>query len=79
MKLIDLYGHVIGLQRISAGHHYQERGWSKRQEAIRKSLPDGLDLMVICTEAGLSLDATLTRVSQEMESRPRRNLPMNSA
>ncbi len=38
----------------------------KRQEAIRKSLPDGLDLMVICSEAGLSLDATLTRVSQEM-------------
>lgn len=38
----------------------------KRQEAIRKALPDGLDLMVICSEAGLSLDATLTRVSQEM-------------
>jgi tight adherence protein C len=40
----------------------------KRQELIRKSLPDGLDLMVICTEAGLSLDATLTRVSREMMS-----------
>ncbi len=38
----------------------------KRQEAIRKALPDGLDLMVICTEAGLSLDATLSRVSKEM-------------
>ncbi|WP_282608116.1 type II secretion system F family protein [Pelagibius sp. Alg239-R121] len=38
----------------------------KRQESIRKSLPDGLDLMVICSEAGLSLDATLNRVSQEM-------------
>lgn len=41
---------------------------TKRQEAIRKSLPDGLDLMVICTEAGLSLDATLTRVAEEMAS-----------
>ena len=40
---------------------------NKRREAIRKSLPDSLDLMVICTEAGLSLDATLMRVSQEME------------
>lgn len=40
----------------------------KRAEKIRKSLPDGLDLMVICAEAGLSLDATLMRVSQEMES-----------
>ncbi len=39
----------------------------KRQEAIRKALPDTLDLMVICAEAGLSLDATMSRVSQEME------------
>jgi len=39
----------------------------KRQEIIRKALPDALDLMVICAEAGLSLDATLSRVSQEME------------
>ena len=39
----------------------------KRQDTIRKSQPDALDLMVICAEAGLSLDATLGRVSQEME------------
>lgn len=39
----------------------------KRQDTIRKSLPDALDLMVICAEAGLSLDATLNRVSREME------------
>lgn len=39
----------------------------KRQEKIRKVLPDALDLMVICAEAGLSLDATLMRVSQELE------------
>ena len=39
----------------------------KRQDTIRKSLPDALDLMVICAEAGLSLDATLGRVSAEME------------
>ncbi len=39
----------------------------KRQDTIRKALPDALDLMVICAEAGLSLDATLNRVSQEME------------
>jgi len=39
----------------------------KRQDTIRKAMPDALDLMVICAEAGLSLDATLNRVSQEME------------
>src|SRR3546814_15939188 len=39
----------------------------KRREAIRKSLPDALDLMVICADAGLSLDATLMRVAEEMQ------------
>ena len=38
----------------------------KRWDEIRKSLPDSLDLMVICAEAGLSLDSTLQRVSEEM-------------
>ncbi len=41
---------------------------TKRQGLIRKSLPDALDLMVICAEAGLSLDATLMRVADEMIS-----------
>ena len=38
----------------------------KRQEKIKRALPDALDLMVICAEAGLSLDATLSRVSREL-------------
>jgi tight adherence protein C len=39
---------------------------TKRQHAIRKSVPDALDLLVICVEAGLSLDAALARVSREL-------------
>jgi tight adherence protein C len=39
----------------------------KRQKAIQKGLPDALDLLIICAEAGLSLDAAMTRVSREME------------
>lgn len=38
----------------------------KRRNKLRKGLPDVLDLMVICAEAGLSLDASLKRVSREM-------------
>lgn len=38
----------------------------KRTDAIRKSLPDGLDMLVICSEAGLSMDAAFNRVSHEM-------------
>ena len=37
----------------------------KRRTQIKKGLPDGLDLMVICAEAGLSLDAALSRVARE--------------
>ncbi len=38
----------------------------RRSQEIRKALPDALDLLVICAEAGLSLDAALTRVADEM-------------
>lgn len=39
---------------------------TKRRKIIQKAMPDGLDLMVICAEAGLSLDATLERVGREL-------------
>ena len=38
----------------------------KRYAAMRKGLPDALDLMMICAEAGLSLSAALDRVASEM-------------
>lgn len=40
---------------------------SKRAKAIQKGVPDALDLLVICAEAGLSLDAAMTRVAKESE------------
>lgn len=39
----------------------------RRQEAIRLALPDALDLMVICTNAGLALNAALDKVAVEMQ------------
>lgn len=38
----------------------------KRSDTLRKAMPDALDLLVICAEAGLSLDASLDRVSREI-------------
>ncbi|MDP3001365.1 MAG: type II secretion system F family protein [Bryobacterales bacterium] len=39
---------------------------SRRQETLRLSLPDALDLMVICVEAGLGLDQAILNVSREL-------------
>jgi tight adherence protein C len=54
--LIGFYAPIIYLRNAAA----------KRGKSIKLALPDGLDLMVICAEAGLSLDATLARVSREL-------------
>jgi tight adherence protein C len=39
---------------------------NKRSDAIRKGLPDALDLLVICAEAGLTVDAAFHRVAREL-------------
>ena len=39
---------------------------TKRSHAIRKGLPDALDLLVICAEAGLTVDAAFHRVAREL-------------
>lgn len=40
---------------------------SKRKEAIFLGLPDALDLMVVCVEAGLGLDQAMRKVGEEMK------------
>jgi tight adherence protein C len=38
----------------------------RRREKIRQSIPDAVDLLVICVDAGLGLDQALLRVGQEL-------------
>lgn len=42
---------------------------SNRQQNILEGFPDALDLMVVCVEAGMGLDAAINRVGEEMELR----------
>ncbi len=42
------------------------RRGARRKDQIFKGFPDALDLMVVCVEAGTSLDAAITKVGDEM-------------
>ncbi|MEO8193407.1 MAG: type II secretion system F family protein [Gemmatimonadales bacterium] len=45
---------------------YVARAARVRQEKIRRALPDALDLLVVCVEAGISLDAAILRVAKDL-------------
>ncbi len=58
------------LRRCSIGYKgpdiFLSNQIAKRTKAIRKGLPDALDLLVICAEAGLTVDAAFNRVAKEL-------------
>ncbi len=62
------YGLVAGtiLLAYKAPDLYLKNKVQKRSHAIRKGLPDALDLLVICAEAGLTVDASFGRVAREL-------------
>jgi tight adherence protein C len=41
---------------------------NKRQTEVRKAMPDALDLLTICVEAGLGFDAAMSKVSEKWEN-----------
>jgi len=56
---------------VAACGYYAPTVWLKhviadRQDAVRRAIPDALDLMVVCVEAGLGLDQAIGRVGQEV-------------
>ncbi|MGE0178616.1 MAG: type II secretion system F family protein [Sphingomonas sp.] len=62
------YGLVAGTLLLSykAPDLWLKNKVDKRTHAIRKGLPDALDLLVICAEAGLTVDAAFGRVAREL-------------
>lgn len=70
MDLPDMTRLAIALVAVFVGAYlpdiFTANTISRRRQKITKAMPDGLDLMVICAEAGLSLDAALERVGREL-------------
>ena len=47
-----------------------QRMIKRRREKIRLSVPDAVDLLVICVDAGLGLDQAMMRAGQELSVSP---------
>src|SRR5690606_28533634 len=56
-------GAVIGFY---APNIYLTNRIAKRQQSIMQAFPDALDLLLICVEAGMSIEAAIQKVSQEI-------------
>ncbi|MXP41613.1 type II secretion system F family protein [Altererythrobacter soli] len=61
-----LFGSVLALTGLYVPNLYVTAKADRRQEAIRNGFPDCLDLMLVCVEAGLGLEAAMDRVGREM-------------
>ncbi len=48
--------------------YWVTRRQASRQEAITNGFPDSLDMMLVCVEAGQSLDQSIIRVSRELRA-----------
>ena len=75
--LVDYFPEWGGIKRVGALSAAVFAGYkgpeiflsnkaSKRTKEIQKGLPDALDLLVICAEAGLTVDASFNRVAKEL-------------
>lgn len=71
VKLIGIALAFCGTGLI-APRAYVDRRSGARKQALQFEFPDALDLMVVCVEAGLGLEAAFVRVASEVgESHPR--------
>lgn len=64
-NVLIMYAAALGLGYLGPDF-WLGRRISTRQKKLRLGLPDALDLLVICVEAGLGLDQATARTSQEL-------------
>jgi tight adherence protein C len=65
---ILLYALLLGVAMFFAPDLYLFYAVSKRQTKIARALPDTLDLLMICMEAGLGIDQAVVRIASELSA-----------
>jgi tight adherence protein C len=65
---IAIYTLLPGAVGYLAPRYWVTRRQAVRQEAITNAFPDSLDMMLVCVEAGQSLDQSIVRVAKELRS-----------
>ena len=63
-----LMGIIFGILGVIGPGLWLDYCKAKRQTSIRRSIPDALDVINICVEAGMSLNGALVRVSKELSA-----------
>lgn len=63
--LVTIVGGYVGFYLPNI---YVSNRMKKRQHSIRRAWPDALDLMLICVESGISIEAAMRRVAEEIAS-----------
>ena len=66
MQKTILYGAICGLVGLYLPNYWLSRRLDARQRRIGEGFPDALDMLVVCTEAGLGLDAAFQRVGSQI-------------
>jgi tight adherence protein C len=66
-RTLFMYGAVAFIVGLMAPMTWLRGKAQRRIQSIRFSLPDMLDLLIVCVESGLGLDAALIRISREMQ------------
>ena len=59
--------HLLALIGFYLPNLWLHRKIARRKQKILMGFPDALDLMVVCVEAGVGLDAAIKRVGEEMK------------
>jgi tight adherence protein C len=71
LALLGMDGLILALVLAVLGYLIPDlmltRATRRHQKAIQNGLPDAIDLIVVCVEAGSSLDQAIMRASEELE------------